>query len=341
MKTQHMDDHKTWADLLRVTAIFGVIVIHACGFFFYQFRAIPDVEWLWVNFVDSLVRCAVPLFVMLSGALLLEKSKGVAQLQDIFSRILKVGVPLVVWSVAYLFYVASYSGERIRFASLVEVPAMYHLWFVYMIVGIYTLLPVLQLIFIGFLERLDLKIYFFILWLLLTVAPRYETMPLLALVQQSALFGYGGYFLLGAWLVRLPADARLTKLALVVYLAAVGATFWLTWRDTFKAGQVVESAYEYFSLNVVIASVAAFVLFSRLVLGRRVAGILRRVSDLSFLVFLMHVVILERVNSALVSLGLGIPLAIHVLGVAVLTFFISLALAYLLRLLPLSRRLVG
>lgn len=61
------EDRKVWADLLRVAAIFGVIVIHACGLTFYKYGNISQSDWLAINLLDSMARCSVPLFVMLSG----------------------------------------------------------------------------------------------------------------------------------------------------------------------------------------------------------------------------------------------------------------------------------
>lgn len=48
-------NRKTWADLCRVAAIFGVVVIHACGTNFYQFGKISTSDWLSINLLDSLV----------------------------------------------------------------------------------------------------------------------------------------------------------------------------------------------------------------------------------------------------------------------------------------------
>jgi surface polysaccharide O-acyltransferase-like enzyme len=88
-------EHKAWADLCRVVAIFGVVLIHSLGAAFYQYGKTPLSDWLTVNFLDSLVRCAVPCFVMLSGALILRAGE-IVTFPKLWRRIVKVLLPLLV-----------------------------------------------------------------------------------------------------------------------------------------------------------------------------------------------------------------------------------------------------
>ena len=59
------------ADLCRVVAIFGVILIHTAAPVFYNYRVIALQDFLIANGIDSIARVSVPLFAMLSGAILL------------------------------------------------------------------------------------------------------------------------------------------------------------------------------------------------------------------------------------------------------------------------------
>lgn len=330
-----------WPDLCRVLAIFGVVVIHACGSFFNKYGTIAEGDWLSVNFLDSLVRCSVPLFVMLSGALLLKRDTGLAVIPEIIRRISKVLIPLILWGVSYLFYVSYFSGESIKWRSLLTQPPMYHLWFVYMIIGIYFLLPVFQAIFQAIINRRDLQIYLLAIWAVMTCGPIYQSMPLLNLMQQTSLFGYGGYFILGGVIASSSFDRVIAPVWAAIYLVGVAVTFFLTSQSSKQANQLIETAYLYFSLNVVVSSVAAFVLISKIRIGKRWASILQWVSDKAFLIFFMHVVILERVSNALVALDLGAPLGILILLISVITFAICLMVSACIRMAPGSKFLLG
>lgn len=341
MDSKKSISRQSWGDLCRVVAIFGVIIIHACGSTFYQFGKVSLPDWLAANLLDSLVRCAVPLFVMLSGALLLKKDSNQITVRQIINRVSKVAAPLFTWNVGYLLYVSHFTGEPVKWTSMFIQPPMYHLWFVYMIIGIYLLLPVFQAIFTTVIERRNLQIYLLGLWLIVTCIPIYQPIPLLPLLQQSSLFGYGGYFLMGGVI----ATSRTSKLPStvwwIIYAASVAVTFYLTFYFSQQAQSVVETAFLYFSINVCISSVAAFILFSRAKISEKFGLILQWVSDRSFLIFFMHVVILERVSNVILSMLPGLPAYLFILLSATVTFIICLTIATVLRWLPASRTVLG
>lgn len=342
METTKTDmNRKTWADLCRVAAIFGVVVIHACGAGFYQFGKISTSDWLSINLLDSLVRCSVPLFVMLSGALLLSPQATPATPLQIIGRIRKVAIPLLTWNVAYLLYVSHFTGQVIDWLSMFRQVPMYHLWFVYMIIGLYLLLPVLQAVFAVIAKRPDLQRYLLALWIVVTCVPVYYPLPILALLQQTSLLGYAGYFLMGGIVANAYQRSGKTLFWVLAYLAAVLVTFWLTWRFSDAAQSIDERAYIYFSPNVVLASWASFILFTRMQISGRLSTALHWISDRAFLVFFMHVVVLERVQNQVAALGLPMPVAIQTVLVSALTFLLCLGIASLVRLLPQSRALLG
>ena len=73
MSKQVTEIHLPWMDICRLIAIFGVILIHISAPVFYDYRTISIDSFLIGNGIDSLARVSVPLFIMLSGALLLGK----------------------------------------------------------------------------------------------------------------------------------------------------------------------------------------------------------------------------------------------------------------------------
>ena len=340
-KTDTDMNRKMWADLCRVVAIFGVVVIHACGESLYKFGKIPVSDWLSINLLDSLVRCSVPLFVMLSGALLLNSQLMTATPLRIISRIKKVAIPLLTWNIAYLLYVSHFTGQEIDWLSMLRQAPMYHLWFVYMIIGLYLLLPVLEAVFTVISKRYDLQLYLLSLWVLITCVPIYFPLPILTLLQQTSLLGYAGYFLMGAIIANVQQRTGGSLIWLIIYISAVFITFWLTWRLSYDAQSLDERPFIYFSPNVVLASLASFILITRIHFNNRFSSLLHWLSDRAFLVFFMHVVVLESVQNQFFAAGFSMPVAIQTILISVLTFLLSLGIASLLRLLPNSRALLG
>jgi surface polysaccharide O-acyltransferase-like enzyme len=333
-----------WADLCRVIAIFGVIVIHACGQYFYRYGQISNADWLGTNLLDSFVRCSVPLFVMLSGALLLNSSDTKTTALKALSRVMKVLLPLLAWSAFYLLYKRYYSSTPINWLEGFSQPVIYHLWFVYMIVGLYLLLPILEAVYRLLLPSKSLQIYIGVLWVIVTVLPTFQMIPVLSIMQQSSLFGYGGYFVLGGLLWSQYAEHSGTKRWLVVYLTAVLATFFITWHLTTKGNAVNETAFVYFSPGVVLASIAAFILLTQAKVNGRFKKALSKASDVCFLVFFMHTVFLERVQGFttkhVFSEAIYAPIAI--VFNASLTFILCLALSILIRkMVPFTQKFIG
>lgn len=276
--------------------MFGVVLLHSCGASFYQYGKIPLESWLSANFLDSLVRCSVPLFVMISGALLLRPGAQPVTFFKLGRRIVKVLVPLLVWSVIYLLFVSYHGGMPVDWLSILKQSAMYHLWFVYMIIGIYIFFPVFQVLFEAIHTRRHLQLYLLGIWLVVTCLPVYWPLPLLSVLQQASFFGYGGYFLMGAVVASSPTDRIPISIWLLIFLISVSVTFGFTWRFSEQAGAPIEKAYLYFSPNVFVSVVAAFTLISRARLSAGVAKSLQWISERSFLIYFVHVLALEFVR---------------------------------------------
>jgi surface polysaccharide O-acyltransferase-like enzyme len=331
----------SWADFCRIFATFGVIMIHACGPSFYQYGKIPEVDWHWANLLDSVFRCSVPLFIMLSGAMLLGPEKKDISLRELARRIQRVLLPLISWSVLYLFFVSYHSGMPVKWLDPIFQPSMYHLWFVYMIIGIYLLLPVFISVFQLIRNRFDLQIYLLVFWIITNGVPVYTPTPLLSLLQQSNFLGYGGYFLMGGVLVLYKENRVPPLIWAMLFMAGVLVTYLLTKIFTEAAGAPIETPYLYLSPNVLVASIAAFMLLSRVEIPSRFQRFMAWVSDKTFLIYFMHVVVLERVANYVAINLFENPKPLFLLFVSLLTFLLCLVFSAAMRLLPFSRSILG
>lgn len=332
-----------WADLCRVIAIYGVILIHSCGAFFYAFGQAPLSSWLSANALDSVVRVAVPLFVMISGAMLLKPGVPIATPKDVLRRVLKVLIPLIFWSAAHLYRNGTLGTYGQGLLTIFSQPAMYHLWFVYMIVGLYLLLPFLQAIYEALRTRPTLAMYFFVVWFAVTCVPLYWPMPVLSIMQQGSFLGYGGFFILGGLAAGIPRESIPRWLCVAVYAVCSVITFYLTWRFSAAAGAAVERAYVYFTPNVVIASIAAFLAFSTIQLSGRTAAVCQWLGDRSFIIYFVHVVVLEyvRYSGVIRSATEHLPTFFVILLISLGTFFFSCLAAAVIRLIPGASRVAG
>ena len=87
---------KAWLDYLRVIALFGVIIGHVAADFYRGYGEVGMADWWLSNMVNASVRFVVPVYVMVSGALLLGRSYS---MEDFYKkRALRLIPPLLFWN---------------------------------------------------------------------------------------------------------------------------------------------------------------------------------------------------------------------------------------------------
>lgn len=158
-----------WLDWLRVTACFLVILTHSCEPFYLGGEGsliLTRADAIWVAVLNSLPRAAVALFVFASAYLQfpLHYSTG----EFLRKRALRILPPFIFWTVVY----ALVWGEPVQNFKDLLLNFNYaagHLWFVYMLVGLYLIMPLLS----PWAEKVgkkELQVYLGI-WLFSTIIP--------------------------------------------------------------------------------------------------------------------------------------------------------------------------
>jgi surface polysaccharide O-acyltransferase-like enzyme len=137
-------DREKWIDWMRVAACLMVMVVHSTEPFYLGgegSRILTEGDAYWASFFDTFVRACVPLFVVASSYLQfpLHYSTG----EFLRRRALRVLVPFICWTIVYAL-VWGEPVDNLRSLLLNFNYAAGHLWFVYMLVGIYLLMPMLS-----------------------------------------------------------------------------------------------------------------------------------------------------------------------------------------------------
>ena len=135
-------------ECLRVLAALAVIIVHVSGIYDLNIADHQDPSWWVGNVFDSFARWSVPVFVMISGALLLG-GKQEDSLQFYQKRYARLIYPLVFWSVFFIL-VRLATNRNFFLGSIPDAiftgTPFAHLWYVYMLVGMYAVTPFLKLI---------------------------------------------------------------------------------------------------------------------------------------------------------------------------------------------------
>ena len=197
---------KTDLDIMRVIAIIGVIVIHSLG------------KWSDIEIISVIWRYstyAVPLLVMISGAVWLGMEREVS-IKKIWTKyIFHIVTAFAFWSVVYacIHYKDFGSAKEFIWRCII---GNYHSWYCYMIVGIYIFLPLLKYL------KKNVELYHYLIILVLfssIILPAISAVPMAAsvthildLLELSIGNEYLFYFLMGNILYEKESFHRMTPI---------------------------------------------------------------------------------------------------------------------------------
>ena len=246
-------------DLLRCVATVAVVVIHVLGPYRDQFGVIADCDWITAITFNSFNHWAVPVFIMITGALMLSDTHEFDAKYYVKRRLGKVLVPFLVWSAFFALLsgmTAQGYDSHVAMDTLRALPfheTYYHLGFFYYFIPLYFVAPFLRI----FVQRSDSKSVIGVtcIWLLLNTLYLFKIDG----IWSHQLVLYSGYLLFGyclfkldwprlAWLLPL----GLTALLLTDYMVVTGSFA----QGEYKVGRWMS----YKSLNTALAAAMIFAL---------------------------------------------------------------------------------
>lgn len=263
-----MKQRTQYFDLLRVLSMCAVVYLHVAAPGLRQ--SVNPRLWHVSNLLTSLATAAVPIFFMISGALLMRSERTADPRYVLTHRLPRILLPFLLWSGIEIFAAYRQRGAAAAWSMLSSVtstPVIVPFWFVYAIVPLYLLSPLLKRMTDALSPRLAR--YLIGLWLVCTILPKtvLDFLPDSLRAHAAAhptytltlLGGFLGYFLLGAFLDRLARPVPKKLLALIAGLDVLLIAFG-TWWDTQRLGQYAEQFKSYLSLYVVVLAVCLFLL---------------------------------------------------------------------------------
>ena len=362
------NQHIVWLDVVRFIAMFTVVCCHCTDPFNFYPGTAPNIGEikLWGAIYGSVLRPCVPLFVMITGALLLPVRGDASTFYK--KRIPRVFYPFLIWSVLYNLFpwitgllglnpqiildFFPYAGEEVMQQSfsvsleyILMIPFNFsilavHMWYIYLLIGLYLFLPV----FSAWVEKASerAKLMFLLAWGVTLLLPYYYqfvsnylwgTCSWNSFGMLYAFAGFNGYLLLGHYLKNLEWSLKKT-LAIGIPMFAVGyAVTFLGFRHITAlpeyTDEMLELFFTYCSLNVVMMTIPVFMLAKKVkVNSERMKKALANLTVCGFGIYMIHyfftgpsVVLMRAIN---MPIGLQIPVA------AILAFAVSWGLVWLI-----------
>lgn len=347
-----------WLDWLRAIACLMVIMVHACECVYsndYSF-SFADSTSLWsVALISGLMRPAVPLFLMASSFLLLPMKGSVSVFFK--RRFARVAIPFAVWLALYAVLPAAW-GEWSWAQSLDNLSTVWinfnprgsHLWFIYMLLGIYLIAPIIS----PWLKNVSRRQEEFYLgvWFLTTfswhlheyvgdVAGECWWNPYPTFYYVSGAFG----LVLLAHYIRTYVDWSVKKtLAVAIPCLVLGYAFCVGWfysqSGVAEEVRVLELSWQPSSFAPAIMSFGAFLLIRLIRVSTGVVyGVVRHISTMSYGMYLMHMMMLPAVFS--MYSGMSMPVYCVILATALTTYIVCYAITSVISRLPFGKYIVG
>ncbi|MDO4921400.1 MAG: acyltransferase family protein [Phascolarctobacterium sp.] len=129
-----------YIDFLRIISAYGVVLLHSTAYAIYDYNGKFFNEFVFLN---TFTRLAVPIFFMCSGASVL---KADFKIDSLYKRVKRILYPLLFWSFFYEFYLIRCGVNKTFLSILSDIlhdKVMYHMWFLYALLGVYLLIPFL------------------------------------------------------------------------------------------------------------------------------------------------------------------------------------------------------
>jgi surface polysaccharide O-acyltransferase-like enzyme len=351
-KISHID-----VDLIRTIAIIGVLLLHAANdLTIQQLNDLEILRWCTVDVYQSLGRVGVPLFIMLSGALLLAPKKETENMRDFFNkRWVRIGVPFVFWAAIYFLWEIFVNHQVVTvnfFVDGILTGPYFHFWYIYMLLGLYLLTPILRVV-IAHARREVLKL-FLTVWFAGTAI-----LPVVALLSPYHLDPnvltvplYVGIYVLGIYLLDVQvkksylvagiiSGVALTAIFTYALAATIGGATMFYFQDYSSATMILTSASLFLLLISYPLSSQQPVKTGDASLGRK---LLHLISENTLAIYFLHLIVIEifqrgflgfAVNGNTVNSIVGVPLMVA------LTLGLCLVIVVPLKRVPYLKKLIG
>ncbi|MFI3244336.1 MAG: acyltransferase family protein [Akkermansia sp.] len=366
-----------WLDFLKLIAIFLMISNHCTDNVHPSQRC---EEWynVWGSFYNTFTRSAIPLFVMVTGVLLLPvKESDFVQFWK--KRVSRLVIPFLVWSLIYnLFpfflslFGCSPADVNIFFAwvdpntgmsemakRIAEIPLTFSLyavqmWYIFVLIGIYLYLPFFSA-WVKQASKREMQL-FLLVWVVTLFIPyiRQYLVPNLwgecSWNEFGMLYyfaGFNGYLLLGHYFVKYPLQwSWLRTLAVCVPMYLVGYTVTFVGFKTITAEPtsseaMVELFFTVCSPNALLMTIPLFLMAQKLPLrSEKLCAILRSVSICTFGIWMCHYLFVGPIYDVVELLGMH-TLANMIVSSALVTLAAWAFVAAILRWIPGAKWFMG
>ena len=221
-----------WIDLLRVIGVIGVILIHVVSNTINTFGGLSNNSHIIYVFIHYFCEFAVPLFVMISGMMFLSKKEITYKemfkkyLLKIILIILVIGTGMVLMEEIFINKDISINLIKKVFIRLITGDIWAHMWYLYLVLGLYLITPVCLLI-TNNIKKHELEIFLIILFIISIIIPSLNKLFDIKLAfNMLTISGYIFYYFYGYYLYHYDINKKYKILNYILCLLAISWTIY-------------------------------------------------------------------------------------------------------------------
>lgn len=329
---------EVWIDVLRAFACICVLLVHSPA----KYDGLIPGQQVLAPANYLFMAWGVSLFFMISGALLFSRSQGVVPFyKRRFSRIL---CPIIVWSIIYIYFDKLFDKDSTPgILKIIRIPLYEQaslLWFMYALVGIYLITPIVSA-WLKDCSRRDVEIIL-VIWgitLLLPFINLFDSNSIKIIGANGVLhhfYGFVGYALWGYY-IRKYVDVSVKDWRYIVLVVITFAFPVFVYYSKLLPIDVISGSM---SISSALMSTVAFIFFKGLNYKKGLClGITMKLAEFSFGIYLSHMIFLKPLRYWLTQFHINyiiqIPLTALFVGV------VSFAFVWALSKLPYSKLIFG
>lgn len=330
--------------LLTIIATYLVILLHTAVVPFNTFHS----AWSVAVMYEALGRISFPLFLLIAGYISLNKKESL--LSTLKTRVLDLLLPLIAWTVIYFVYNRTVNDSNTAFSllDLLSTPAYGHLWFIYTLILLFLVTPLLNtFIQNGSQKRIN---YIIAVWFALaSVYMLFDNFKETVLENQATptpsnidmVVYLSGFYIIGGVVRRYKLSPKVTIAAIIFILSAV-LTAVMGYSLSKSIGQPNDIFLFYSAPTIVTLALSCFfmLLNAPLQFSRRINLVIRNLARLSVGVYFVHMLVLETLLR-LCSISFdNYSSVVTILALALVSYLLSALLISLIDRVPGLKRLI-
>lgn len=343
MKTKK--ERVLYLDILNIVAILSVVALH-CNGIVHQYST--SRSWATALIVECICYFAVPVFLMVSGANLLDYRKKYDTKTFFKKRFTKVLISSFFWILAMVLWKTKLCELEITnvktfFNIIFNNEEQYTYYFIWEILGVYLTLPIISKI-VENEKNNNLLWYFVIIYFVFNSSLPYILSIFGIQYNKSFSLRIGDYYIyviLGYLLSKIDIKKKYRILLYVFGILSIVFRYFMTYYFSRKYGYLDRSTWGYFQFHCIILSCAVFVFFKNLKYGKvsdKGKLIIAKIANCSFGVYLIHLII-KYYEIRLLGLNIH-SWEFRTFGI-ISTYLISLIIVMILKKIPIIKKVVA